>query len=262
MRPVISDCKPGERRPAFVRYLHRHREGFSDSGSAGKLYLRPATPALRQLPRSFSEIMMPTLLRIDSSSRRDGSHSRALADAFEAAWSRRFPGAKVVRRDLAAHPIAHIHEATIAGFYTPAEKLDDQLKRAVALSDELIDEINAVDTILIATPMYNFTVPSALKSWIDQIVRINRTFSFDGKSFTGLVKARRVVVVAAFGAGGYGDALAGADFVTPYLKFLFGFLGVPDVTVIPAEATTADTATVAANVDRAKDGILKLVEAA
>jgi len=167
-----------------------------------------------------------------------------------------------MRRDLAANPITHIHETTIAGFYTPTEKLDDTLKSAVALSDKLIEEVNDADTILIATPMYNFTVPSALKSWIDQIVRINRTFSYDGTNFAGLVKARRVVVVAAFGAGGYGDALAVADFVTPYLKFLFGFLGVSDVTVIPTEATTADAATAASNVDRAKADILKLVEAA
>jgi FMN-dependent NADH-azoreductase len=206
--------------------------------------------------------MMPTLLRIDSSSRSYGSHSRALADAFEAAWSRRFPDAAVTRRDLAANPIGHIHETTIAGFYTPDEKLDASLKGALALSDQLIDEVNSADTILIATPMYNFTVPSALKSWIDQIVRINRTFSYDGTNFTGLVKARRIVVVAAFGAGGYGGALASADFVTPYLKFLFGFLGVADVTVIPAEATTADVATVASNIDRAKAEIVKLVDAA
>ncbi len=205
---------------------------------------------------------MPTLLRIDSSSRRDGSHSRALADAFEMAWSRRFPGARIHRRDLATNPIGHIHEATIAGFYTPADKLDETLKGAVALSDQLIDEVNAADTVLIATPMYNFTVPSALKSWIDQIVRINRTFSYDGTNFTGLVKAKRIVVVTAFGAGGYDGALAGADFVTPYLKFLFGFLGVADVTVIPAEATTADAATVASNIDRAKAEIFKLIEAA
>jgi FMN-dependent NADH-azoreductase len=206
--------------------------------------------------------MMPSLLRIDASSRRDSSHSRALADAFESAWAKRFPGAKVMRRDLAANPLPHIHEATIAGFYMPADKLDDTLKGAVGLSDELIEEVNAADTILIATPMYNFAVPSALKSWIDQIVRINRTFSYDGTNFTGLVRARRVVVVAAFGAGGYGGAMAAADFLTPYLKFLFAFLGVSDVTVIPAEATTADAITVATNVDRAKADIRKLVEAA
>jgi len=205
---------------------------------------------------------MPSLLRLDASSRRDDSHSRALGDAFEAAWSARFPGSTVVRRDLVANPIPHIQEKTITGFYTPADKLDESLKNAVALSDALIDEMNAADTILIATPMYNFSLPSALKSWIDQIVRINRTFSHDERGFTGLAKVRRVVVVAAFGARGYDSVLASADFVTPYLKFLFGFLGVPDVTVIPAEATTADAATVATNIGRAKADILRLVEAA
>jgi FMN-dependent NADH-azoreductase len=205
---------------------------------------------------------MSSLLRIDASSRLTGSHSRALADAFETAWSARFPGRTIVRRDLVANPVAHIHETTIAGFYTPPESLDQKLKGAIALSDELIGELNAADTVLIATPMYNFSVPSALKSWIDQIVRINRTFSYDGTNFVGLVKAKRVVVVAAFGAGGYGGAMAAADFVTPYLKFLFGFLGVSDVTVIPAEATTADAATVASNIDRAKTDILKLMQAA
>jgi len=205
---------------------------------------------------------MPSLLRIDASSRFSGSHSRSLADAFETAWSARFPGGTIVRRDLATKPIAHIEEATIAGFYAPPESLDDHLKRALALSDELISELNAADTVLIATPMYNFSIPSALKSWIDQVVRINSTFSYDGKDFSGLVKARRVVVVAAFGAGGYGGALSTADFVTPYLKFLFGFLGVSDVTVIPAEATTSDPATVASNIARARIDIHNLLQAA
>ncbi len=205
---------------------------------------------------------MGHLLRIDASARRDSSHSRALGDAFESAWRQRHADRSVVRRDLAAHPLGHISEVTIAGFYTPKEALDDELREATALSDTLIGEVVGADTILIATPMYNFSIPSALKAWIDQIVRINKTFSYDGKGFTGLVKAKRVVVVSAFGAAGYGDALASADFVTPYLKFLFNFLGVADVSVITAEATTADAATVARNIDAARDAALRLVVAA
>jgi len=205
---------------------------------------------------------MSSLLRIDASSRLNGSHSRALADAFETAWSARFPRGTIIRRDLAAKPIAHIHETTIAGFYASPETLDASLTDAVALSDELIGELNAADTILIATPMYNFSVPSALKSWIDQVVRINRTFSYDGERFTGLLKARRVVIVAAFGAGGYSGALAAADFVTPYLKFLFSFLGVAEIRVIPAEATTGDAVTAIRNIERAKAEIVNLLQAA
>jgi len=205
---------------------------------------------------------MSSLLRIDASSRLNGSHSRALADAFEAAWSARFPGNTIVRRDLASNPITHIHETTIAGFYASPDALDGKLKDALALSDELISELNAADTVLIATPMYNFSIPSALKSWIDQVVRINRTFSYDGQKFTGLLKARSVVIVAAFGAVGYGGALAAVDFVTPYLKFLFGFLGVADVTVIPAEATATDAVVAMHNIDRAKADIVNLLQVA
>jgi FMN-dependent NADH-azoreductase len=95
---------------------------------------------------------MPSLLRIDASSRFNGSHSRSLADVFESAWSARFPGGTIVRRDLATKPIAHIEEATIAGFYTAPESLDDSLKRALALSDELISELNAADTRCIIFP--------------------------------------------------------------------------------------------------------------
>lgn len=204
---------------------------------------------------------MGYLLRIDASSRQKGSHSRTLADEFELAWRERHSGIAVVRRDVSGTPVGHISEQTIAGFYTSAEALDEGLREATNLSDALIQELAGADTVLIATPMYNFSIPSALKAWIDQIVRINRTFAFDGANFTGLLKVRRVVIVAAFGAAGYGGALASADFVTPYLKFLFNFLGVSDVTIIAAEATTADAATVAGNVAAAKDAVVSLVGA-
>lgn len=205
---------------------------------------------------------MPSLLRIDASSRTHGSFSRSLAETFETEWKAKHPGGAVVRRDLVDKPIGHIEQNTITGFYTPADALDVKLKKALALSDELIDELNRADTVLIATPIYNFTIPSALKAWVDQIVRINKTFSYDGSNFTGLVKAKHVVVVAAFGAGGYGEAMAAADFVTPYLKFLFGFLGVADVKVIATEATTADEKTAAGNAERAKGAVRELLRAA
>jgi FMN-dependent NADH-azoreductase len=205
---------------------------------------------------------MSYLLRIDASSRQQDSHSRTLADAFETAWRKRYPSGTVVRRDLASTPVGHISDRTIKGFYTPREAHDADLREATGLSDTLIKELDRADTVLIATPMYNFSIPSALKAWIDQIVRINRTFAYDGAHFTGLLKVRRVVIVAAFGAAGYGDALASADFVTPYLKFVFNFLGVSDVSVIAAEATTADATIVARNVAEAKNVAVSLVGAA
>lgn len=205
---------------------------------------------------------MSTLLRIDASSRRAGSHTRALADAFEASWRGSNPGGTVVTRDLAQEPIGPIAEDTIAGFFTSDDQLTDALRAATATSDALIAELQAADTVLVATPMYNFSLPSALKGWIDQIVRINRTFSYDGTAFGGLLKTRRVVVLCAFGAAGYEGPLAQADFVTPYLKFLFSFLGVADVSVIVAEGTTADAEAAARSVAGARDRAIALAVAA
>jgi FMN-dependent NADH-azoreductase len=206
---------------------------------------------------------MTRLLRIDASSRGEGSQSRALADAFVESWLEQNPGGEVVVRDLAADPIPHIAEQTIAGFYTSAHQLTPALRKATALSDALIAELKGADEIVIATPMYNFSVPSALKAWIDQIVRIGETFSYDGSAFAGLVTGKKATLITAYGAGGYqpGEAFAAADFLVPYLTFLFGFLGFESVTNIPLEATNSNPETVAANRSVALDTIAHSVAA-
>ena len=187
----------------------------------------------------------PILLRVDSSARTEGSHSRRLADLAQARWQAAHPQGRVLRRDLAAQPVAHIEAATIQGFYTPAGQMTPALRAALAKSDELIAELKAAHTLLISAPIYNFSVPSALKAWIDQVVRINQTFSYDGKGFEGLVKGPRAVLALAYGAAGYGDAMAGFDHLKPYLTSLLNFLGIDDVQTAAAEATTADADTVA-----------------
>jgi len=200
---------------------------------------------------------MPVLLRIDSSARLQGSISRDLGDGFEAAWRARGSDFRVTRRDLAADPVPQITQTTIAGFYTAAQEMTAELRAATALSDRLIAELKSADEILITAPMYNFTIPAALKAWIDQIVRINQTFSYDGTSFKGLLTARRATVASAYGAGGYlaGGPLGGADFCFNYLKFVLGFLGVAEIQQIGVEATTGDPADLARQVEQAKAGI-------
>ena len=192
---------------------------------------------------------MTSLLRIDASARVTDSHSRRLGDNFEYAWVAAGPARTVIRRDLVLHPVAQIHDTTITGFYTPPDKLTEALRKATALSDMLIEELTGASELLITTPMYNFTAPAALKAWIDQIVRIGHTFSYDGKNFSGMLKTRRAVIVCAYGAGGYldGGALAGIDFLVPYLKFLLGFLGIAHVEVLAVEATTGDAAMLSAS---------------
>ena len=204
---------------------------------------------------------MAKILRIDSSSRTQGSHSRELADYFQTTWLKHHPQDEVIVRDIIQTPILHITESTITGFYTPKEHLSSQLSQAIALSDELVDELQSADTLLLSVPMYNFSVPSALKAWIDQIVRIGRTFAYDGTNFTGLVTVKQAYVICAYGSSGFGvgEPLAGLNFLEPYLKQLFGFLGIKNVSFFNLEGTTADEATVARNTGKIKQDITAAV---
>lgn len=184
---------------------------------------------------------MTRILRIDASSRLDSSYSRQLADQFVDRRLLHHPDDEVVVRDLVRYPVPHIAQQTIAAFYTPPEALNDELKKAAALSDELIAELKAADLVLISAPMYNFTLPSSLKAWIDHIVRIGHTFSFSPEQgFAGLLQGKRAVIFTATGAA-YGDeAMRAMDFLTPYLKTLLSFLGFQSIDVVTLEGTTTD----------------------
>lgn len=206
---------------------------------------------------------MKTVLRIDASSRTQGSHSRALGDFFEDTWRKQNPGDRFVRRDLARDLIPPIAERTIAGFYTANDRFTDELRAATALSDRLIDELLAADILLLTVPMYNFAVPSALKAWIDHIVRIGRTFSYDGERFTGLVAGKRAYVICAYGALGYDAAgpLASYDFLRPYLTLLLGFLGIQDARFFAVAGTTRDAAAVDVDVRQVQNEIAAEISA-
>ncbi len=187
--------------------------------------------------------MTTNLLRIDASSRLENSYSRQLADAFINHWKQKTPDSIISSRNIIQSPIEHISDTTIQGFYTPEEAMDNTLKSATALSDQLIAELQNCDTLLISTPMYNFSIPSALKAWIDQIVRINKTFSYDGANFNGLLtKGKKAYIIAAYGGAGYtgnGD-FTSANFLEPYLQFVLTFLGFEEVKFFSVEATTAE----------------------
>lgn len=175
---------------------------------------------------------MTTLLRIDSSSRHEGSFSRRLGDEL----ANRLGADRTITHDLVIDPVPHINVASIAAFFADPISYGETEQMATELSDALLDEIMAADDIMITVPMYNFGIPSALKAWIDQIVRIGKTFAFDGQNFSGLVKNKRAFLVIAYGADGYTHGeFKIADFVAPYLTFVLNFIGISDVTVVPVE---------------------------
>ena len=183
---------------------------------------------------------MATLLHINVSPRGNYSISRQLGDAAVDAWKQQNPGGLVIERDLANTPLTFINLDWIAGAFTAPEKHNESHKKALALSDELIAELVQADEIVLTTPMYNFAVPAALKAWIDHVVRAGKTFRYTaGGKLEGLLTGKKLLAIIASG-GSYKEAgLTALDHELPYLRFIFGFIGITDIQFIHASGTRA-----------------------
>jgi len=183
---------------------------------------------------------MPTLLHIDSSPLYGGSVSRQLTAAFVTQWKTSHPAGKVIDRDLNATEISPITAAWVGAVYTPEENRTAEQKKILALSDTLIAELEQADQYVIGVPMHNFGVPSVLKLWIDQITRVGKTFTYADGTPRGLLIGKKATFLIA--TGGIYDAqtqMASFNFVEPYLRSLFGFLGLTDTTFLTAGGTMA-----------------------
>jgi FMN-dependent NADH-azoreductase len=175
------------------------------------------------------------LLRIDSSARRN-SVTRQLTQKFVQAWKKENPAGEVMERDLATTQLPLItDEWTLAAHSDPA-RLTPAQQETLFISETLIEELLAADTIIIGAPMYNLTVSAPLKAWIDQIVRIGRTFLYGPNGPDGVLKGKKVVVLTSRG-GAFrpGTPTAQYDHQEPYLRHILGFVGLTDVTFIHAE---------------------------
>jgi FMN-dependent NADH-azoreductase len=181
---------------------------------------------------------MKNILRIDGSARYTDSVTRRLADQVVARLQRQHPGAAVTRRDLATG-LPHVTEDWIAANFTPAAERSPGQREVLALSDALVAELKAADAIVLAAPMYNFSVPAAVKAWIDQVCRAGETFRYTAEGPVGLLADRPVYLVLASGGVPVGSA---ADYASDYLRHVFGFIGIRDVRVIAAERVVADPA--------------------
>ena len=178
---------------------------------------------------------MKNILLIQSSPRGSDSYSQKVARSLVSDLKERHPGAKVVVRNLAENPPPHVGEAFVGGISTGPEQRTPAQTEALALSDELIDELLAADIIVLAVPMHNFGPPSTLKAWIDHVVRVGRTVAYSQKGPQGMVKGKRVILVLARG-GVYSDGPAKPlDFQEPYLRAILGFIGLTDIEVVRVE---------------------------
>jgi FMN-dependent NADH-azoreductase len=183
---------------------------------------------------------MPTLLHVDSSPLYGMSVSRQLTSAFVHQWKASHPDGTVIDRDVNAIAIAPINADWVGAVFTPEDARSAGQKELLALSELLVAELEEADEYVFGVPMHNFSVPAALKLWIDQIARAGRTFSYADGVVKGLLTGKKATFIVATG-GNYGaqTPMAQYNFVEPYLRSLFGFLGVTDATFLTAGGTTA-----------------------
>jgi len=185
--------------------------------------------------------MTRTLLHIDTSARRSGSTSRDLS----AQIVDRLAPETVLRRDLAdALPL--IDETWIGANFTPEDQRSDAQRAQMALSDELVAELKAADTLVIGLPIYNFSVPATLKAWIDMVARVGVTFRYSEAGPEGLLTGKRAILAVTSGGTPVGSEI---DFATGYLRHVLGFIGITEIEIVAADRMNvdADAALKAAN---------------
>ena len=173
---------------------------------------------------------MSVLLHIDSSPLGDASISRNLSKEFVQRWKQTHPDGEVITRDLTATQFPGINAQWIGAVYTPSDTRTPGQRELLALSDKLISELERADEWVLGVPMHNFSVPTVVKLWLDQVVRAGRTFSYINEAPVGLLKNKQAhFMLASGGVYDPGSPAASFDFVEPYLRAIFGFMGVTDV---------------------------------
>ena len=191
--------------------------------------------------------MTHTVLRIDASARREGSESRALSQRV----IDRLAPDTVIHRDLGG-TIPAIDTDWLTANWTPEDQRSPEQRKKLALSETLIDELKAADTLVIGTPIYNFAIPSTLKAWVDQIARAGLTFRYTENGPVGLLTGKRAIVAIASGGTQIGSEI---DFASGYLRHILGFVGITDVQFVAADQLMLDAEASHAKANAALDAL-------
>ena len=195
---------------------------------------------------------MSKVLEVSASARSADSASRQLTKDLIAALDARHGDVQVTRRDL-AQGVPLIDEAWVEANFTPEESRTQSQRETLAFSDALVTELKEADILVIGTPLYNFSIPAALKAWIDMIARARLTFRYTENGPEGLLAGKKAYVVMATGGVPAGSP---ADFATPYLRHALAFIGIMDVEFIAADRLNNEAAE---SMDRARAHIAELI---
>jgi FMN-dependent NADH-azoreductase len=189
---------------------------------------------------SQKEFVMAHILRIESSIKGDASVSRKLTDRIVARLTATDPEATLTFRDV-SEGIPQIDRAWIGAVYTAAADRNADQARIAKYSDQLLSEVRAADTIVIALPIYNFGLPAQLKSWLDHLARRGETFRYTENGPEGLLKGKRAIIALSSDGTKLGSDI---DFASGYLRHMLGFFGITDISVVAADAMVFDPDTV------------------
>jgi FMN-dependent NADH-azoreductase len=178
------------------------------------------------------------ILRLDASASPGQSGSRALGDQLLARLQRQYPASEIRHRDL-NHGAQFIDADWIGANLSAADARDAAARRRLQASDQLIAELQWAEHIVLTTPMYNFSAPATLKAWIDQVCRAGITFRYTSAGPVGLLAGKRADIVITTGGVPLGSP---ADFLSGYLRQIFGFIGIEEVSIFAAEGMNLDSA--------------------
>jgi FMN-dependent NADH-azoreductase len=187
----------------------------------------------------MTETNVKKILKIDSSASNTNSFTRKLGDEVIRRLTQEHPGAELIERDL-SKGIELLDESWVqANLTNPGERNLEQ-QEVLVYSDQLVEELSSADVIVITAPVYNFSIPAALKAWIDMICRAGLTFGYTEKGPQGFLNDRPVYLVMASGGVPFGSPM---DFASGYLRHIMGFVGIQDVRAVYAEGTNINAST-------------------
>lgn len=178
---------------------------------------------------------MAKILHIDSSPRGVRSHTRRLTQLFITQWREQHPDSEFFYRDIGGNPPSPVSEPWIAAAFTAADQRTSEMHNQLNESDELLDELIAADFLVIGVPMYNFGVPASFKAWVDQVVRIGRSFLFEPhdqqQPYKPLLADKPTFIIIATGDAGYepGGPYASLNHIEPYLRTVLPFIGITNL---------------------------------
>ncbi|ACS86498.1 FMN-dependent NADH-azoreductase [Musicola paradisiaca] len=202
------------------------------------------------------------ILHIDSSILEDDSVTRQISAEVMTGLVEKYPDATVHYRDVVKNEIRHLTGAIAAGFRPMASApADNDMVQEHQLSEQLVSEFLASDIIVIGAPMYNFSVPSQLKSWLDRLAQAGKTFKYTEKGPVGLSGGRTVIVVSARGGFYVDQPIADMDFQERYLQTFFKFLGITDIHFVRAEGASKGDEIKNREIKNAKSSIHTVIDA-